>query len=67
VILGYVRHVYEANKYSTEPMYRVCVARLSYWGGGYRGHYFEQLLEASPVSDRANASRRQDRPAAGQG
>ncbi|GAB0209844.1 mitochondrial enolase superfamily member 1 [Grus japonensis] len=36
-------------------------------GGGYRGGFCEKLLEASPVSDRANASRLQDGPAAGQG
>ncbi|GAB0207180.1 mitochondrial enolase superfamily member 1 [Grus japonensis] len=36
-------------------------------GGGYRGGFCEKLLEASPVSDRANASRLQDGPAPGQG
>ncbi|GAB0209583.1 hypothetical protein GRJ2_003424000 [Grus japonensis] len=35
--------------------------------GGYRGGFWEKLLEASPVSDRANASRLQDGPTAGQG
>ncbi|GAB0181749.1 hypothetical protein GRJ2_000640200 [Grus japonensis] len=34
---------------------------------GYRGGFCEKLLEASPVSDGANASRLQDGPAAGQG
>ena len=36
-------------------------------GGGYRGGFCEKLLEAPPVSDRANASRLQDGPATGQG
>ncbi|GAB0207175.1 mitochondrial enolase superfamily member 1 [Grus japonensis] len=36
-------------------------------GRGYRGGFCEKLLEASPVSDRANASRLQDGPAPGQG
>ncbi|GAB0189933.1 hypothetical protein GRJ2_001458600 [Grus japonensis] len=36
-------------------------------GRGYRGGFCEKLLEASPVSDRANASRLQDGSAAGQG
>ncbi|GAB0206293.1 hypothetical protein GRJ2_003094900 [Grus japonensis] len=36
-------------------------------GGGYRGGFCEKLLEASPLSDRANASRLQDGPTAGQG
>jgi len=40
---------------------KVLVAR------GYRGGFCEKLLEASPMSDRANASRLQDGPAAGQG
>ena len=31
----------------------------------YRGGFCEKLLEASPMSDRANASRLQVRPAAG--
>ena len=35
--------------------------------GGYMGGFCEKLLEASPVSDRANASRLQEGPAAGQG
>ncbi|GAB0181127.1 mitochondrial enolase superfamily member 1 [Grus japonensis] len=35
--------------------------------GGYRGGFCEKLLEASPVSDRANASQVQDGPAVGQG
>ncbi|KAK4818862.1 hypothetical protein QYF61_020081 [Mycteria americana] len=35
--------------------------------GGYRGGFYEKLLEASPMSDRANASWIQDRPAASQG
>ena len=35
--------------------------------GGYRCGFCEKLLEASPVSDRANASLLQDGPAAGQG
>ena len=34
----------------------------------YRGGFFcEKLLEASPMSDRANASQLQDGPTAGQG
>ncbi|GAB0208288.1 hypothetical protein GRJ2_003294500 [Grus japonensis] len=36
-------------------------------GRGYRGGFCEKLLEASPVSDRANASRLQDGSAPGQG
>ncbi|GAB0207921.1 interleukin-15 [Grus japonensis] len=36
-------------------------------GGIYRGGFCEKLLEASPVSDRANASRLQDGPTTGQG
>ena len=36
-------------------------------GAGYRGGFCEKLLEASPVSDRANASRLQDEPATSQG
>ena len=36
-------------------------------GGGYRGGFCEKLLEASPMSDRANTSQLQDGPAAGQG
>jgi len=36
-------------------------------GRGYRVGFCEKLLEASPVSDRANASWPQDRPTAGQG
>ncbi|GAB0186407.1 hypothetical protein GRJ2_001106000 [Grus japonensis] len=31
--------------------------------GGYRGGFYQKLLEASPRSDRANASRLQDGPA----
>jgi len=31
--------------------------------GGYRGGFCEKLPEASPMSNRANASRLQDRPA----
>ncbi|GAB0207035.1 BDNF/NT-3 growth factors receptor [Grus japonensis] len=45
--------------YSTD-YYRFCVGFA--WqgfggGGGYRGGFCEKLLEAHPVSDRANASR----------
>ncbi|GAB0210323.1 hypothetical protein GRJ2_003498100 [Grus japonensis] len=36
-------------------------------GRGYRGGFCEKLLEASPVSDGANASRLQDGSAPGQG
>ena len=36
-------------------------------GRGYRGGFCEKLLEAPPVSDRANASRLQDGSAPGQG
>ena len=36
-------------------------------GGGYRGGFCEKLLEVSLMSDRANASRLQDGPTAGQG
>ena len=35
--------------------------------GGYRGGFCEKLLESSPMSDRANASRLQDGPTTGQG
>jgi len=33
---------------------------------GYRGDFCEKLLEAFPMSDRANESRLQDGPTAGQ-
>jgi len=36
-------------------------------GGIQGGGFCEKLLEASPVSDRANASQLQDGPTAGQG
>ena len=36
-------------------------------GGGYRGGFCEKLLEASPMSDKVNASGFQDGPTAGQG
>ena len=36
-------------------------------GRGYRGGFCGKVLEASPMSNRANASRLQDGPAAGQG
>jgi len=35
--------------------------------GDYRGGFCEKLLEASPMSDAASASRLQDGPTAGQG
>jgi len=35
-------------------------------GGRYRGGFCEKLLEALPMSDKANATRLQDGPAAGQ-
>ncbi|KAK4824797.1 hypothetical protein QYF61_019465 [Mycteria americana] len=35
--------------------------------GGYRGGFCEKLLEASPMSDRANAGWLQDGPTTGQG
>ena len=35
-------------------------------GGDYRGGFCEKLWEASPLSDKASASRLQDGPAAGQ-
>ena len=35
----------------------VCVARFLGGGGGYRGGFCEKLREASPMSDRASASR----------
>ena len=35
--------------------------------GGHRGGFCEKLLEASPMSDRANDSWLQDGPTAGQG
>ncbi|KAK4827150.1 LOW QUALITY PROTEIN: hypothetical protein QYF61_015104 [Mycteria americana] len=49
---------------------KMCIGFL--WQGfgsreGYRDGFCEKLLEASPMSDRANASHLQDRPAAGQG
>ena len=36
-------------------------------GGGYRGGCCEKLLEASPMSDKVNASGFQDGPTASQG
>ena len=36
-------------------------------GRGYRGGFCEKLLEASPMSDKVNASEFPDRPTAAQG
>jgi len=44
----------------------VCTARFWNWEG-YRGGFCGKLLEPFPMSDRANASRLQDGPTAGQG
>ena len=61
-MIQFLQHI----AYHAVQLYWVCVARLWPWGG-YRGGFCEKLLEASPLSDRANASRLQDGHAAGQG
>ena len=47
----------------------ICIgfAWQGFGGGGYRGGFCGKLLEASPMSDGANASRLQDGPTDGQG
>ena len=43
-------------------LYWICVSRFCQPGGGHSGGFCEKLLEASPMSDRANASWLQDVP-----
>ncbi|GAB0183220.1 hypothetical protein GRJ2_000787300 [Grus japonensis] len=63
-----MNRVWEMDVFST-----ACAVVLGFvWQGfgsgkGYRGGFCEKLLEASPVPDRANASRLQDGSAPGQG
>jgi len=46
--------------------YWVCMARFGYWGEGYRGGFCKKLLETSPMSGGASASRLQDGHTTGQ-